>query len=117
MEPTADRDYPRDTRAIVYFLKICCVRAFAGSATLQRGFWCRAGARRSQDNAQELLWRCTSVKGRQEATQRTMQAAVCFLLAGYYLINLMHTPIPPSRLARRWPQATGPAGQSPVGLW
>src|SRR5712691_10492163 len=45
---------------LVHFLKTCCVRAFAGSATLQRGFWSRAGARRSQDNAQALLWRCTS---------------------------------------------------------
>src|SRR6266581_5794554 len=45
--------------ALVHFLQICCVRAFAGNATLQRGFWSRAGARRSQDNAQALLWRCT----------------------------------------------------------
>src|SRR5438093_3363621 len=44
---------------LVHFLKTCCVRAFAGSATLQRGFWSRAPARRSQDNAQALLWRCT----------------------------------------------------------
>jgi Colicin D len=43
----------------VHFLKTCCVRAFAGSATLQCGFWSRAGARRSQANAQALLWRCT----------------------------------------------------------
>src|SRR5436309_16019163 len=44
--------------ALVHFLKIRCIRAFAGNATLQRGFWSRAGARRSQDNAQALLWRC-----------------------------------------------------------
>src|SRR2546430_16546197 len=45
---------------LVHFLKTCCLRAFAGSATLQRGFWSRAGARRSQDNAQALLWRYTN---------------------------------------------------------
>ena len=46
-------------QVLVHFLKTCGVRAFPGSVTLQRGFWSRAGARRSQDNAQELLWRCT----------------------------------------------------------
>ena len=46
--------------ALMHFLKTCCGRAFAGSATLQRGFWSRAGARRSQDKAQALLGRCTS---------------------------------------------------------
>jgi hypothetical protein len=38
----------------VHFLKTCCVRAFAGSATLQRGFWSRAGVRCPQENAQAL---------------------------------------------------------------
>ena len=36
-----------------------CGRAFTGNATLQRGYWSWAGARRSQENAQALLWRCT----------------------------------------------------------
>jgi hypothetical protein len=45
--------------SLVHFLKTCCARALAGSATLQRGFWSRAPARRSQENAQALLWRCT----------------------------------------------------------
>ncbi len=66
-------------RWLVHFLKTCCVRAFAGSAGLQRGFWSHAGARRSQDKAQALPWRCTghlwvtAATGAQRQPQRHRQ--------------------------------------------